>query len=166
MACDEPLSVEESSRGLLTGSLAAASVKSEDQRSDACRNNPLARSMQRTVASRSVSGGSFGQLDEDLLEDETLVAYAAAAGTTAAGGTGRNSPYTTEQRQDLQRGDRRMAGGRRLPATSAADAERAPRRRGAGSYPLSTAFIEISAFISFEIGQPALASLAALSNPA
>ena len=34
---------------------------------DACRNNPLARSMQRTVASRSVSGGSFGQLDEDLL---------------------------------------------------------------------------------------------------
>ena len=27
---------------------------------DACRNNPLARSMQRTAASRSVSGGSFG----------------------------------------------------------------------------------------------------------
>ena len=61
---------------------------------DACRNNPLARSMQRTVASRSVSGGSFGQLDENLLGDETLVAYAAAAGTTAADGTGRNSPYT------------------------------------------------------------------------
>ena len=62
---------------------------------DACRNNPLARSMQRTVASRSISGGSFGQLDEDLLGDETLVAYAAAAGTTAADGTGRNSPYTS-----------------------------------------------------------------------
>ena len=62
---------------------------------DACRNNPLARSMQRTVASRSVSGGSFGQLNEDLLGDETLVAYAAAAGTTAADGTGRNSPYTS-----------------------------------------------------------------------
>ena len=62
---------------------------------DACRNNPLARSMQRTVASRSVSGGSFGQLDEDLLGDETLVAYAAAAGTTAADGTERNSPYTS-----------------------------------------------------------------------
>ena len=27
---------------------------------DACRNNPLARSMQRTVASRSVSGGASG----------------------------------------------------------------------------------------------------------
>ena len=62
---------------------------------DACRNNPLARSMQRTSARRSVSRGSFGELDENLLGDETLVAYAAAAGTTAADGTGRNSPYTS-----------------------------------------------------------------------
>ncbi len=62
---------------------------------DACRNNPLARSMQRTGASRSVSRGSFGNLDESLLGDETLVAYAAAAGTTADDGTGRNSPYTS-----------------------------------------------------------------------
>ena len=61
---------------------------------DACRNNPLARSMQRTAASRSVSGGSFADLNEDLLGNETLVAYAAAAGTTAADGRGRNSPYT------------------------------------------------------------------------
>ena len=61
---------------------------------DACRNNPLARSMQRTVARRSVSGGSFGDLNEELLGEETLVAYAAAAGTTAADGRGRNSPYT------------------------------------------------------------------------
>ena len=61
---------------------------------DACRNNPLARSMQRTGAARSVSRGSFGDLDESLLGDETLVAYAAAAGTTAADGDGRNSPYT------------------------------------------------------------------------
>ena len=61
---------------------------------DACRNNPLARSMQRTAATRTVSGGSFGDLNEDLLGDETLVAYAAGAGTTAADGRGRNSPYT------------------------------------------------------------------------
>ena len=61
---------------------------------DACRNNPLARSMQRTRASRRVSRGSFGDLNEDLLGDEMLVAYAAAAGTTAADGDGRNSPYT------------------------------------------------------------------------
>ena len=62
---------------------------------DACRNNPLARSMQRTGASRTVSRGSFGNLDESLLGDETLVAYAAAAGTTADDGVGRNSPYTS-----------------------------------------------------------------------
>ena len=61
---------------------------------DACRNNPLASSMQRTDARRSISRGSFGDLDESLLGDETLVAYAAAAGTTAADGRGsRNSPY-------------------------------------------------------------------------
>ena len=69
---------------------------------DACRNNPLARSMQRTGASRSVSRGSFGDLDESLLGDETLVAYAAAAGTTAADGTGRNSPYTSALLANLE----------------------------------------------------------------
>ncbi len=62
---------------------------------DACRNNPLARTMQRTSATRNISRGSFGELDEEALGDETLVAYAAAAGTTADDGTGRNSPYTT-----------------------------------------------------------------------
>ena len=69
---------------------------------DACRNNPLARSMQRTAAFRSVSGGSFGDLNEDLLGDETLVAYAAAAGTTAADGRGRNSPYTAALLEQLE----------------------------------------------------------------
>ena len=61
---------------------------------DACRDNPLALSMRRVRATRSMSGGSFGALDERQLLDETLVAYAAAAGTTAADGVGRNSPYT------------------------------------------------------------------------
>ena len=69
---------------------------------DACRNNPLARSMQRTAAFRSVSGGSFADLNEDLLGDETLVAYAAAAGTTAADGRGRNSPYTAALLSQLE----------------------------------------------------------------
>ena len=40
--------------------------------------------MQRTAASRTVSGGSFAHLNEDLLGDETLVAYA-AAGAAADG---------------------------------------------------------------------------------
>ena len=62
---------------------------------DACRNNPLARRMQRTRgATRSTARGGFGGLDEQRFLDETLVAYAAAAGTTAADGAGRNSPYT------------------------------------------------------------------------
>ena len=34
---------------------------------DACRNNPLALSMQRTAATRTVSGGSFADRNEDLL---------------------------------------------------------------------------------------------------
>ena len=49
--------------------------------------------MQRTAATRTVSGGSFADLNEDLLGDETPVAYAAAAGT-AEDGRGRNRPYT------------------------------------------------------------------------
>ena len=61
---------------------------------DACRDNPLARTMRRVRVTRSISRGSFGDLDEQQLLDETLVAYAAAAGTTAADGLGRNSPYT------------------------------------------------------------------------
>ena len=62
---------------------------------DACRNNPLARSMRRTARTRNVSNGSLGDLNEDLLGDETLVAYSAAAGTTADDGEGRNSPYAS-----------------------------------------------------------------------
>ena len=61
---------------------------------DACRNNPLARSMERTSRTRNVSNGSLGDLNEDLLVDETLVAYSAEAGRTADDGEGRNSPYT------------------------------------------------------------------------
>ena len=70
---------------------------------DACRNNPLARSMRPTVRTRSISNGSFGDLDETWLEGgETLVAYAAAARTTADDGTGRNSPYTAALLEHLE----------------------------------------------------------------
>ena len=69
---------------------------------DACRNNPLARSMQRTVSTRSVSNGSLGDLNEDSLGGETLVAYSAAAGTTADDGEGRNSPYTAALLEHLE----------------------------------------------------------------
>ena len=65
---------------------------------DACRDNPLARRMRRSTNTRSISRGGLGELDETSWEHEereTLVAYAAAPGTTADEGTGqRNSPYT------------------------------------------------------------------------
>ena len=99
---------------------------------DACRNNPLARSMQRTGAARSVSRGSFGDLDESLLGEETLVAYAAAAGTTAADGDGRNSPYTTalltylEQPLELSALFRRV----RAQVLKATDGEQRPHEYG------------------------------------
>ena len=48
-------------------------------------NNPLARSIQRTLAGRSVSGGSFGDLNEDLLGDETLVAVCGGSGDDDGG---------------------------------------------------------------------------------
>ena len=62
---------------------------------DACRDNPFARSMRRTIATRSVRSG-YGEIDERFLPSNTLVAYAQRAGSTAEDGAGsRNSPYTT-----------------------------------------------------------------------
>jgi uncharacterized caspase-like protein len=57
---------------------------------DACRNNPFAAKMQRTVRTRAVSRG----LTHIEPTGSVLVAYAAKDGTTAADGTGRNSPFT------------------------------------------------------------------------
>jgi hypothetical protein len=56
---------------------------------DACRNNPFAASMQRSVRSRAVGRG----LAAIEPEGETLVVYAAKAGATAADGEGANSPF-------------------------------------------------------------------------
>jgi uncharacterized caspase-like protein len=58
---------------------------------DACRNNPFQASMQRSIRTRSVSRG----LAEIEPEGETLVVYAAKAGSTAADGEGANSPFAT-----------------------------------------------------------------------
>ena len=44
--------------------------------------------MQRTAATGTVSGGSFADLNDDLLGDETLVAYAAV---TESAGSGRDA---------------------------------------------------------------------------
>ncbi len=58
---------------------------------DACRDNPFARQMRRTVASRSIGRG-LGRIEP---EGGTLVAYAAKHGEIALDGEGRNSPFVT-----------------------------------------------------------------------
>jgi hypothetical protein len=58
---------------------------------DACRNNPFAAKMQRTIRVRSVDHGLVRT--EPL--DNVLVAYSAKDGTTANDGMGRNSPFTS-----------------------------------------------------------------------
>jgi hypothetical protein len=58
---------------------------------DSCRNNPFAAQMQRTSRTRAVSRG----LARVEPSGSVLVAYAARDGTTAADGSGRNSPFTS-----------------------------------------------------------------------
>ena len=57
---------------------------------DACRNNPFAATMQRTIRTRAVARG----LAPVEPSGNVLVAYAAKEGTTADDGAGRNSPFT------------------------------------------------------------------------
>jgi uncharacterized caspase-like protein len=58
---------------------------------DACRNNPFAAKMKRSLATRAVARG----LAPTEPSDNVLIAYAARDGTTASDGDGRNSPFTT-----------------------------------------------------------------------
>ena len=59
---------------------------------DACRDNPFTRKMQRTVAVRAVNSG-LGKVEP--MSTDTLVAYAAKAGSVSYDGFGPNSPFTT-----------------------------------------------------------------------
>ena len=61
---------------------------------DACRENPFARTMRRTKATRTVGARGLGRIDLKTSGGDTFVAYAAAAGAVAQDGAGRNSPYT------------------------------------------------------------------------
>ncbi len=58
---------------------------------DACRDNPFAGQMRRTVATRSIGRG----LSRIEPEGATLVVYAAKHGQTALDGTGSNSPFAS-----------------------------------------------------------------------
>lgn len=57
---------------------------------DACRNNPFADTMKRTLASRAISRG-LARVEPSV--SNTLIAFAAKAGLTALDGTAMNSPY-------------------------------------------------------------------------
>ena len=58
---------------------------------DACRDNPFARTMKRTVASRAIGQGLA---KVEPTSPNVLIAYSAKAGSTAADGDGKNSPFT------------------------------------------------------------------------
>jgi uncharacterized caspase-like protein len=65
---------------------------------DACRENPFAQQMRRTMAMRAVSRG-LARIEPD---GATLVVYAAKDGELAADGTGDHSPFTTALLRRLQ----------------------------------------------------------------
>ena len=59
---------------------------------DACRDNPFARTMKRTIGSRAVGRG-LAKVEPS--SPNTLIAYASKAGSTASDGDSKNSPFTT-----------------------------------------------------------------------
>ncbi|MBI5320706.1 caspase family protein [Bradyrhizobium sp.] len=59
---------------------------------DACRDNPFSRNMKRTVASRAIGQG-LAKVEPN--SPNLLIAYSAKAGSTAADGDGKNSPFTS-----------------------------------------------------------------------
>nr|WP_284264858.1 caspase family protein [Bradyrhizobium iriomotense] len=57
---------------------------------DACRDNPFAKTMKRTVASRAIGRGLA---KVEPTSPNTMIAFAAKAGSTASDGDSRNSPF-------------------------------------------------------------------------
>jgi uncharacterized caspase-like protein len=58
---------------------------------DACRDNPFAKNMKRTIASRGIGQG-LAKIEPS--SPNMLIAYSAKAGSTAQDGDGKNSPFT------------------------------------------------------------------------
>src|SRR6202008_1913463 len=65
---------------------------------DACRDNPFAKTMKHSMASRSIGRG-LARVEPT--STNTLIAYSAKAGSTAQDGDGRNRPFTTALSQHL-----------------------------------------------------------------
>jgi Caspase domain/Domain of unknown function (DUF4189)/Putative peptidoglycan binding domain len=58
---------------------------------DACRDNPFNKTMKRTIGSRAIGRG-LAKVEPE--SPNTLIAFAAKAGSTASDGDGKNSPFT------------------------------------------------------------------------
>jgi uncharacterized caspase-like protein len=58
---------------------------------DACRDNPFAKTMKRTVGSRAIGRG-LAKVEPS--SPNTLIAFASKAGSTASDGVSKNSPFT------------------------------------------------------------------------
>jgi uncharacterized caspase-like protein len=59
---------------------------------DACRDNPFAKSMKRTVAARAIGRGLA---KVEPTSPNTMIAFAAKAGSTASDGDSKNSPFAS-----------------------------------------------------------------------
>src|SRR5712671_5158747 len=59
---------------------------------DACRDNPFAKTMKRTIGSRAIGRG-LAKVEPS--SPNTLIAFAAKAGATASDGDSKNSPFAT-----------------------------------------------------------------------
>ncbi|MFB9261756.1 caspase domain-containing protein [Bradyrhizobium erythrophlei] len=57
---------------------------------DACRDNPFAKTMKRTIAARAIGGG-LAKIEPS--SPNTMIAFAAKAGSTASDGDFKNSPF-------------------------------------------------------------------------
>src|SRR6266404_650127 len=58
---------------------------------DACRDNPFNKTMKRTIGSRAIGRG-LAKVEPE--SPNTLIAFAAKAGSTASDGDSKNSPFT------------------------------------------------------------------------
>ncbi len=65
---------------------------------DACRDNPFVRTVRRTNETRSIGRG-LAKIEPP--STDTLIAFAAKAGSTAADGDGRHSPFTSALLKNL-----------------------------------------------------------------
>ncbi len=65
---------------------------------DACRDNPFVRTVRRTSETRSIGRG-LAKIE--VPTSDTLIAFAAKAGSTAADGDGKHSPFTTALLKNL-----------------------------------------------------------------